>query len=446
MDLFGSFVEEYEREFDYYAAAARMVQQQIETALRTSGIRAIVSSRAKRPDRLLEKIRRRSEERKYANGADIRSDLPDLAGVRVALYFPGDRDQVNQIVGARFVTLKPAKDFPEASASKQRSNEYKRRFPGYAATHHRITLSESTLLEAEKRYASAPVEVQVASVLMHAWAEVEHDLVYKPFQGLLSEDEYAILDELNGLVLAGEISLERLQRAGERRVRERHAPFNSQYELAAHVFNHVRGTFQKEAGTTAIGRMDVLLELLRKLRLDTATGLAPYLQDLDADFEKRPLADQLAEKIIAGDEERHKTYNNLRAAMGAQKEPAHSTAQESSARSDAFEYFLSRWSLLETVLRASTTSKEGPNKPLGVVGSLAQFAKSVHLSDEDVQGLLNARLFRNEVVHGLRPVDETFARQAGATIEHVFALAADAEDGAVRALAAAALRRLKVGP
>ena len=45
---------------------------------------------------------------------------------------------------------------------------------------------------------------------MHAWSEVEHDLVYKPLNGTLSEEELAILDELNGLVLAGEIALERL--------------------------------------------------------------------------------------------------------------------------------------------------------------------------------------------------------------------------------------------
>lgn len=40
----------------------------------------------------------------------------------------------------------------------------------------------------------------------------------KPLQGRLSDDEYAILDELNGLVMAGEIALERLQKAGEARV------------------------------------------------------------------------------------------------------------------------------------------------------------------------------------------------------------------------------------
>ncbi len=48
---------------------------------------------------------------------------------------------------------------------------------------------------------------------MHSWAEVEHDLVYKPINGKLSDEEYAILDEINGLVLSGEIALERLQKA-----------------------------------------------------------------------------------------------------------------------------------------------------------------------------------------------------------------------------------------
>lgn len=53
---------------------------------------------------------------------------------------------------------------------------------------------------------------------MHAWSEVEHDLIYKPLQGTLSKEELAILDELNGLVLAGEIALERLQAAGNERI------------------------------------------------------------------------------------------------------------------------------------------------------------------------------------------------------------------------------------
>jgi ppGpp synthetase/RelA/SpoT-type nucleotidyltranferase len=98
---------------------------------------------------------------------------------------------------------------PEAAA------QYKKRFSGYLPTHHRVYLREFSMNEAEKRYASALIEVQGASVLTHAWAEVEHELVYKPQQGSLSYDEYSILDQINGLVVAGELALEQLQRVGK---------------------------------------------------------------------------------------------------------------------------------------------------------------------------------------------------------------------------------------
>ena len=93
--------------------------------------------------------------------------------------------------------------------------------------------------EAQRRYAEASIEIQVASVLVHAWAEVEHDLVYKPLSGTLSEDEYAILDELNGLVLAGEISLERLQRAAKQRLSNVGERFNNHYELADYIYGKI---------------------------------------------------------------------------------------------------------------------------------------------------------------------------------------------------------------
>ena len=84
-------------------------------------------------------------------------------------------------------------------------------------TRVRIQLKDNSLQDTQKRYVNSKTEIQVASVLMHAWSEVEHDLVYKPLNGTLSEEELAILDELNGLVLAGEIALERLQIAGTAR-------------------------------------------------------------------------------------------------------------------------------------------------------------------------------------------------------------------------------------
>jgi ppGpp synthetase/RelA/SpoT-type nucleotidyltranferase len=171
----------------------------------------------------------------YSCADDIRNDIVDLAGVRAALYFPGDRATFDKLVTAAFVIV-GKKDFPQAGKPRREGA----RFDGYQATHYRVTLKEDDLPEPQRRYSSAMVEIQVASVLMHAWAEVEHDLIYKPLSGEMSEDELAILDELNGLVHSGEIALERLQRAVEARVARGGATFTNHYELAAFLYEELK--------------------------------------------------------------------------------------------------------------------------------------------------------------------------------------------------------------
>ena len=216
------FITQYRREFDFFENAGRLVAQQLDARLETSGIRAIVTSRAKNPRRLDAKVRQRAVNRSYKSVSEIYTDIVDLAGVRVALYFPAERKEIDKIIRDQFNLSSTPKQFTGTS-----NPSYSKRFSGYWATHYRLQLRESTLPEMQQRYTEALVEVQIASVLMHAWAEVEHDLVYKPFQGTLSEDELAILDELNGMVLAGEIALERLQRAGELRITRRDALFGN---------------------------------------------------------------------------------------------------------------------------------------------------------------------------------------------------------------------------
>src|SRR5437763_15047589 len=209
MGLIEEFIARYRREFDYYDQTARLVAQALDSNLQAAGIRSMVTSRAKSPSRLEAKVRQRARSKTYATPEDISADIVDLAGARVALYFPGERDQVDRLVRQLFVLREPSKEFPASSKP-----THKTRFSGYWATHYRVQLKESSLGTAQQRYAEARVEIQVASVLMHAWSEVEHDLVYKPFEGTLSDTEYAILDELNGLVIAGEIALELLQKEG----------------------------------------------------------------------------------------------------------------------------------------------------------------------------------------------------------------------------------------
>lgn len=234
MTVIDTFLVQYSREYDYYRKAAQIREQRCSAELDQSGIRAIVSYRAKRPDRLKTKVHQRNEEKKYRKLKNIYDDIVDLAGVRIALYFPGDLDEVERLIRGSFDVSK-TKMFPDES----NEPSYEKRFSGYAARHYHVRLKSADLEGTDTRYASALVEVQVASVLVHAWAEVEHDLAYKPMSGDLSSEEYAILDELNGLVLAGEIALERLQKAGDLRLRLKEGKFRNHYELASYIFGKV---------------------------------------------------------------------------------------------------------------------------------------------------------------------------------------------------------------
>ncbi len=56
---------------------------------------------------------------------------------------------------------------------------------------------------------------------MHSWAEIEHDLVYKPKNGRISWKEHKILSGVNALVIACEIALEKLQKTIAERASER---------------------------------------------------------------------------------------------------------------------------------------------------------------------------------------------------------------------------------
>lgn len=235
-ELIQYFVAHFRREYDFYYEVARLVAQRCEALSSENGIRAIVTFRAKRPDRLEEKHRQRNKKKNYKSEEDIRSDIVDLSGVRIALYFPGDRTKISSLVRDAFL-VDLVKEFP----CEPKTNP-DQRFDGYHADHYRVRMKPSTLPEAQRHYGDSSVEIQVASVLMHAWSEVEHDLKYKPLSGVVSRDELNILDGLNGIVLSGEVFLERLQAAIEARVsRAVHFPISMSL---LHSFTTSSGQFR----------------------------------------------------------------------------------------------------------------------------------------------------------------------------------------------------------
>lgn len=426
-DLIDQFMARYRREFDFFEQAGRIVAQQLEARLESSGIRAMVTSRAKNPKRLEAKVRQRAAKAQYVTVDDVYGDIVDLAGVRVALYFPGERPEVDKIIQEQFLLTEAAKVFKGSP-----SPSYEKRFSGYWATHYRLQIREATLSETSQRFAIARVEVQVASVLMHAWSEVEHDLVYKPMQGALSEDELAILDELNGMMLAGEIALERLQRAAKTRLSVQGARFENHYDLASFLLEFGRARLGNADAEPVLGDAEKLFRLLVSLDISRAEQLRPYLESVSLETEQRPLAQQIIDQILAADPDRYAAYAAVRS-DGARFAPAShinliQVADQPVPDDEERELgaFMKRWIMLERFLRELSLLRD-----LSAQDSLVAFPKLVKWLDvfdpHEKEEIEQIRRVRNSVVHGKTAnADPGFIREHSQALSRIFGrLAAD---------------------
>ena len=196
-NLIDRFVAQYTRQRRLYSKAADVIRGEINDACAKRNIRAAITARAKTPESLRNKLIKRNEARPYQGVKDILADIKDMAGVRVALYFPIDREAVGQIIGEMYEQARPPKHFPEDRDPGEPE--------GYEATHYAV------------KYAGLVVEIQVASALMYAWAEVSHDFIYKPRMGEVTPTELQLLDELKSIVKSGEHTVMELQQLVQNR-------------------------------------------------------------------------------------------------------------------------------------------------------------------------------------------------------------------------------------
>jgi len=126
-----------------------------------------ITSREKDPEKLREKITREREV--YDN---LSNNITDLAGVRIIAYFPSDVDKIVPLIEKEF------KVDPKHSVDKRLSTD-----PavfGYASVHFVVELRPQMLkLPEYALFDKMKCEIQVRTILQHAWAEIEHDIVYK---------------------------------------------------------------------------------------------------------------------------------------------------------------------------------------------------------------------------------------------------------------------------
>jgi putative GTP pyrophosphokinase len=131
-----------------------------------------IEARAKSLDSFGGKAIRPSEEDpdlpKYR---DPLREITDLAAVRVITFFPRTIKEVDARIREQFRVLE--------QVDHTQLLEREERF-GYKSVHYLIELKgDRTRLPEYERFAGIVAEIQVRTVLQHAWAEIEHDIQYK---------------------------------------------------------------------------------------------------------------------------------------------------------------------------------------------------------------------------------------------------------------------------
>jgi len=125
----------------------------------------LIDGRVKDPLSLLTKIQQKQYE--------TLDDITDLLGLRIITYFPDDVEKVRNIIEREFtLDLDNCVD--------KRLNDNPAEF-GYSSLHLIATLHPKRLnLPEYEQYTGMKFEIQIRTILQHAWAEIEHNYVYKP--------------------------------------------------------------------------------------------------------------------------------------------------------------------------------------------------------------------------------------------------------------------------
>jgi putative GTP pyrophosphokinase len=166
-------VNAYLKVFPYWSDVAAATGRIIEQAIKSRGIRVhSVQFRPKDPASFGRKASKPSDadplQPKYPNPL---AEISDLSATRVITFFPRTIEEIDKMLREEFEILEHF-DKTEDLLEEERF--------GYQSVHYLVKLTKARATLAEyQRFAGAVTEVQVRTILQHAWSEIEHDIQYK---------------------------------------------------------------------------------------------------------------------------------------------------------------------------------------------------------------------------------------------------------------------------
>jgi len=166
-------IQEYQKIRPLYKRYSEVIKAILGESLNKANIKvASIEERAKSIERFGEK----SSEPSTINPnlpkySEPLKQITDLSGVRIITFFPRTIDEVDGIIKSEFEVLE--------KSDKSEILKEEEKF-GYQSIHYLIKLKPNRISLAEySPYDGLIAEIQVRTILSHAWAEIEHDIQYR---------------------------------------------------------------------------------------------------------------------------------------------------------------------------------------------------------------------------------------------------------------------------
>lgn len=186
-DSIQKILEEYRANVGLFRSFGPRLESLILELLRASHLKVhSVTHRIKDEPNLTQKIS--SSNSVYASLADV----TDICGVRIITYFAEEVDAVAQLVEREF-TIDRTNSIDKRAALDP--DQF-----GYLSVHYIVSLAANrSSLPEYAAFGGLGAEIQIRSILQHAWAEIEHDLGYKS-QTAVPRDVVRQFSRLAGLL------------------------------------------------------------------------------------------------------------------------------------------------------------------------------------------------------------------------------------------------------
>ena len=102
---------------------------------------------------------------------NIKDKITDFVGIRIICYYEDEIEKIEKIIRENFEVLEKTDKTQEL----KNSNTF-----GYKGVHLDVKLSSERIkLDEYKTVSQFPVEIQIRTIIQHAWSSLDHKIIYK---------------------------------------------------------------------------------------------------------------------------------------------------------------------------------------------------------------------------------------------------------------------------